>query len=206
MSNEYVFIFKNNKEAESNNPGDRDCVVYTHREPRPTGLTLTGSCFSRGFDKNEKYEDMTTILTEKEWDTLVKFDKESIRYGKVSKRKTVPKAIKDIWKKLLSDENEALFEKVKEEEIEYMKAEYYLTDEDIEKIFDTYSLDYRDRSIVACVYDDAGDCGETEADSWFEIPEKVQQYFDYQKFGQDLADEDECYLELDNGKIVRLNY
>ena len=56
-----------------------------------------------------------------------------------------------------------------QEEIKYLKNEFYLFDEDIEEIFTYYSLDYKDRSIISAVYD-------------------------------------EEYIELSNGRIVRLSH
>ena len=34
----------------------------------------------------------------------------------------------------------------------------------------------------------------------------MNRYFDYDKFGEDLVNEDENYLELDDGRVVSLNY
>lgn len=87
--------------------------------------------------------------------------------------------------------------------------EYNLDEEEVEKIFNEYYLEYRDRGIISCVFANAYDCGYEEAwgYGYIENGNTVQErYFDFEKFGQDLADEDERYLELDDGRIVVLNY
>lgn len=113
-----------------------------------------------------------------------------------------------IYEKLLSEENDDLFKKVIEEEKEYLLDEYNLDDEDVELIFDNYMLDYRDRGIVGYVFEDTYELGYEEAFSLGYIKNDdsiIERYFDFEKFGEDLL-EDEDYLELADGRCVRLNY
>lgn len=70
---------------------------------------------------------------------------------------------------LESEENQEFFENVMQEEIKYLKNEFYLFDEDIEEIFTYYFINYKDRSIISAIYN-------------------------------------EEYIELSNGRIVRLSY
>ena len=78
-----------------------------------------------------------------------------------------------------------------------------------EKIFNEYYLDYRDRGIIGSVFSDSSDLGYEEAWSLGYIKNGdtiSERYFDYDKFGEDLVNEDENYLELDDGRVVSLNY
>ena len=118
------------------------------------------------------------------------------------------KSAQHIFDKLKSSEAKEFQQTIIESEIEYLKDEYSLSDEDIEKIFDEYYLDYRDRGIVGCVFKDSSDLGYEEAWQLGYIKNGdtiAERYFDYEKFGEDLL-EDENYLELDDGRVVSLNY
>ena len=108
-----------------------------------------------------------------------------------------------------SEDNEALFEEVQEEEIEWLMEEHGFDRKDVEKIFDEYTLEYRDRSIVGCVFADSAECEYEEAWSLGYIKNGdtiAEKYFNTEKFGEDLVAESENYLELDDGRVVTLNY
>ena len=107
-----------------------------------------------------------------------------------------------IGKKLLSDENKKLFEKVVADEKEYVKNEYDLTDEEVEEIFENYNLEYQDRAIEGTIFSDKYDMIEEEK---FSFGYDKQPYFDDESFGNDLL-ESESYLELESGKIVYYCY
>lgn len=194
----YVFLYK------ENDSNDRDCVAYVElkslKEKRlciDGKINVHGACYSSslgGRYNNPNYEDITTILTEKEFNALCNPDERDWT---------------NIIEKLQSEDNQELFDRIIEEEKEYMMEEYSLDEEEIEKIFNEYYLDYRDRGIIGCVFSDAYDCGYEEAWGCGYIDDKNEvqkRYFDFERFGQDLADEDERYLELDDGRIVVLNY
>lgn len=183
---------------------DRDCVVYIDDEPAKFGcghyfsrINLCGACWSGA--NFAPYDEIETILTESEYNLLIEFDKRGI---------WLCKDIQPIFDKLKSTENQELFEQVWEEEKEILMYDYGLFKRDIDTILDKYPYDYRDRSIVSCVFDDAYDCGYEEAESLDIIPRikgfNYSRYFDFDKFGEDLCD-DEGYVELDDGRIVRLN-
>jgi hypothetical protein len=113
-----------------------------------------------------------------------------------------------IIEKLESEENQALFEEVIEEEKEYLMDEYGFDEDDIEQIFDEYYLSYKDRGIVGCVYDDVYDLGYETAWSFGYVKNDdsiMERYFDFEKFGEDLLEE-ESYMQLSDGRCVALNY
>lgn len=144
-------------------------------------------------ESDANYDNITTILTREEYHALCNPNGDDLT---------------NIIRKLESKENEELFEMVKLEEIEFLKEEYSLSDEDIEYIFNEYRLNYRDRGIVDYVYDNSAELGYEEAYNLGYIKDGdyiSERYFDYEKFGEDLL-EDERYLELDNGRVVSLNY
>lgn len=93
--------------------------------------------------------------------------------------------------------------------MEYLKTEYDLSDRDIEEILNEYTEDFRDRSIVSYVYDNSEEVGREEAWQLGYIKDDdsiSSKYFDYKKFGEDLVNDDEYFMELWNGRVVRLSY
>ncbi len=192
---EYVFLFK------EKNTKDRDCVKYIDLDDLKKNhlccdgkFNVQGACFCRSLkDSIALYEDITTILTKKEYELLCNPCGDDWQ---------------EIIQKLSSKENQELFEKVKQEETEYLMDEYGFDEEDVERIFENYYLDYEDRGVVGCVFTDAYECGYEEAVSIGYINNKddvVSRYFDFESFGNDLL-MGENYLELDDGRVVYLNY
>ena len=209
----YVFLYKENTE-------DRDCCAYIETKPMRWecnhyfgSVILHGACYSG--HTFAPYEDIKTVLTEDEYNQLIKFNEEinALGFGIVKGDKRYNKgvelcnAIQPVYDKLLSEENEELFEEVVEEEKEYLMDEYNLDEEDVEHIFENYGLDYRDRSVVGYVFNDTYDLGYEEAFSLGYIREDtfVERYFNFEKFGEDLLEE-ENYLELSDGRVVSLMY
>ena len=211
---EYVFLYKNNSE-------DRDCCAYIKAEPMRWecdhyfgGVRLNGACYCNS--DFAKYEDIKTVLTEEEYGQLIQFalnieglgfciTKGDERYNKGVE---LCKAIQPVYDKLLSEENEEFFEQIQAEEREYLMDEYGLDEDDIDKIFDNYGLDYRDRGVVGCVFKDTYDLGYEEAWSlgYVDVKDSIaSRYFDFEAFGEDLAD-DEYYVLLDDGRVASLNY
>lgn len=207
-----IFLYKDNTE-------DRDCCAYI--EPVRfecdhyfSSLKTCGACYSK-FDFAE-YKDIQTILTEAEYSRLLEFKKNisDLGYGikkgdeRYQKGMNLCADIQSIFDKLQSEEAQEFFEKISDEEKEYLKEEFGFDDDDIEEIFDNYSLEYKDRAIVSCVFKDAYDCGYEEAFGLGYVSDDsiITRYFDFEKFGQDLANEDGNYLELSDGRIVCFNY
>ena len=193
---EYTFLYKDNSE-------DRDCCAYIRIEELKKksraidgNFIIHGACYSRSL-KEVNFEDIKTILTEAEFNTLCNYKGEDLT---------------EIINKLLSEENQELFEEIQEEEAEFLRDEYALDEEDLEVIFDKYYLDYRDRAVVGCVFQDAYDLGYEGAYSLGIIDNHMEKsgfnysrYFDFEKFGEDLT-EDENYCELPDGRIAYLCY
>lgn len=210
---EYIFLYKENTE-------DRDCCAYIEAKPMRWecdhyfgSIILHGACYS---DHNfAPYENIKTILTEDEYNQLVKFNEEinALGFGIVkgderyNKGVELCNSIQSIYDKLLSTENEKLFNEIVEEEKEYLIDEYRFNEEDIEQIFNEYYLDYRDRGIVGCVFDSVYDLGYSEAYSlgYVDSNSVVERYFDFEKFGEDLLEEEQ-YVQLNDGRCVCLNY
>lgn len=158
-----------------------------------------------------------TVLTEEEYAALLQFAVNIHRLGygievgdeRYEKGVQLCEDIQYVYDRLNSEDNEALFEEVQEEEIEWLMEEHSLDREDVEKIFDEYTLEYRDRSIVGCVFKDSAELGYEEAWSLGYIKNGdtiAEKYFNTDKFGEDLVAESESYLELDDGRVVTLNY
>lgn len=216
-----VFLYK---ELETE---DRDCVTYIEIRTKPeenfecdhyfSGIHLVGACFSTGFDYEFKngldFNNIKSILTVDDFMQLVEFDKEisELKYGiklgdeRYQRGIALYESIQPIFDKLLSDENERIFEEVKQEEIEWLKDEYNLDDEDIDTIFNEYGLEYRDRGVVSYVWNSIDEAAEEEAEQLGYVTESNSRWFDYEKFGADLL-QDERYVELSDGRVAILNY
>jgi hypothetical protein len=192
----YTFLYKENVD-------DRDCVAYidlTDLKNRHLCIdgkfNIHGACYCMslcGRNHDVNYEDIKTILTEEEFNLLCNPDGTDLA---------------SIIEKLESEENQALFEEVIEEEKEYLMDEYGFDEDDIEQIFDEYYLSYKDRGIVGCVYDDVYDLGYETAWSFGYVKNDdsiMERYFDFEKFGEDLLEE-ESYMQLSDGRCVALNY
>lgn len=192
----YTFLFKENR------TDDRDCVRYVELKDLKENhiccdgkFNVHGACFSMSLKgDNISYEDITTILTEEEFKALCN---------------PGGKDLTSIIEKLESEENTELFEQIIEEEKEYLMDEYNLDEDDIETIFDNYGLDYRDRAVVGCIYEDTYDLGYETAWSCGYVSNNdsiMDRYFDFEKFGEDLVNDDECYCQLADGRCVSLIY
>ena len=192
----YTFLFK------ENGTDDRDCVRYVELKDLKENhiccdgkFNVHGACFSMSLKgDNISYEDITTILTEEEFKALCNPD---------------GKDLTSIIEKLESEENTELFEQIIEEEKEYLMDEYNLDEDDIETIFDNYGLDYRDRAVVGYVYEDTYDLGYETAWSCGYVSNNdsiMNRHFDFEKFGEDLVNDDECYCQLADGRCVSLMY
>lgn len=178
-------------------------------------VILQGACYSGGKFADYKNIKTKTILTEEEYNQLIKFNKElnalgfGIKEGseKYNKGVELCKSIQPIYDKLLSQENQELFKEIQEEEKEYLMDEYGFDESDVEKIWDNYYFDYRDRGIVGYVFDDTYDLGYEEAFSlgYISGDNIIERYFKFKEFGEDLLNGDQ-YVLLDDGRIVLLNY
>lgn len=211
----YLFLYR------EKNSDDRDCCAYIDaKNPRWEcghyfgGVTLHGACYS-GHPFLD-YDEIETVLTKAEYEELIAYDRaiNDLGYGikkgdeRYNKGLELSKGIQHIFDKLSSNEAKKFQEHIIESEIEYLKDKYSLSDKDIEKIFDEYYLDYRDRGIVGCIYDNSSTLGYDEAYNLGYVTDRdslVARYFDYEGFGWDLLEEED-YIELDDGRVIALNY
>ena len=215
--NKYIFLLRIKDE------GDRDAVKYLDLESGQfecghyfAGLRICGACFS-GFEKELKETSLNnfeTILTHEELKRLWAFDDKihQLGYGitagdeRYHKGLKYKEEIKDIIEKLKSEENQKFFEKIQESEKEILKNDYDLTDEEITEIWDNYGQDYRDRAIVAYVYNNFDEFAEETAESYCMTGNETQKrYFNYEAWGNDLLS-DGYYYKLPSGKIVSYSY
>ena len=214
-----VFLYKENSE-------DRDCVAYIEAVPSKfecghyfSRVQTEGTCYAG--DMLADYKNIKTILTETEYNQLLQFAKDidKLGYGitkeddRYIKGVELCKSIQPVYDRLLSDENQNLFLEVQDEETEFLMNEYGLTKDEVMEIFNNYGLEYRDRSVVACIFKDAYELGEEEAYSLGIIDAQMDKhgfpyskYFDYEKFGEDLINDDERYFQFDDERVVCLNY
>lgn len=199
---------------------DRDCCAYIDEKPnrfecghyfgRPI---LHGSCYCNS--DWEEYDNIETILTREEYMTLVRFDRAIAELGyRIEKGDERYKRginmcadVQYVYEKLNSAEAEEFFLKIQESEKEFLMEEYELSEDDVEDIFNNYCGEYRDRSIVSCVFKDTYECGYEQAYSLGYVSRNttVERYFDFEKFGEDLI-EDDWFHKLDDGRVVYLNY
>lgn len=192
---------------------NRDCCSYLDAKYREGVLHLNtcGACFygssTRGLPN---YDTIETVLTEEEYNAVSDYIR--VSKGILSNFEHLVKNSKPIVeqaiKKLQSDEGKEFFEKIMADEKEYLKEQWNLSDKDIEDIFDAYPYEYKDRAIVGVIYEDYYELGETEALNvgyhLQSIGKIMDRYFNYEKFGEDLVEENGEYVELDDGRIVYL--
>lgn len=214
-----VFLYKENSE-------NRDCVAYIEAEPSKfvcghyfESIKTEGACYCGG--NLASYDNIKTILTEAEYNQLLQFaeDIKALGYGitegdeRYIKGLELCKAIQPVFDRLLSEDNQSLFKEIQAEETEFLMDEYGLTEEEVIDIFDNYSLEYRDRGVISCIFADEYDLGYEEAYSLGIIDEGMEKhgfdygrYFNFEKFGEDLINDDERYYQLDDNRVVCLNY
>lgn len=227
----YYFLFKINDSGdrivvnyiEPDRLGKLECGHYF------PSINLTGACFSGSLiikkigekivfincfnEKQSDFDDITTILSKEEFVALDAYNKAINKLGcgikegddRHLKGLELFKKIKPILEKLKSPDNEALFQKVIAEEREFIKNEHNLDDEEIDEIFNEYSLDYRDRGIVGSIWNNIEEAAHEEAESYGEVKDGNDRFFNYEEFGKALLEGD-SYIELSSGKVVRLMY
>ena len=213
MSGKKVFLYKTNED-------DRDCCAYIDSNPLRFECghyfgspNMCGACYCGGTWAN--YGEIRTVLTEEEYAQLREFSDQIRQLGsgikkgdeRYQKGVALCEAIQPVYDKLNSEANEKFFAEIVEEETEWLMDEYGLNEDDITDIFDDYILPYRDRSVISYVFRNAEECGREEAESlgYVERGSWSERYFDFEKFGEDLLEEEQ-YYELRDGRVVYLNY
>lgn len=189
---------------------DRDCCAYIDIADLKRSQTcidgkfnICGACYSMSLGRRYSdhhnadlaYSEIDTILTEEQYNRLLN-----------------PKAgddYTDIIKALTSIEATEFAEEIFESEAEYIQEEYGLSYDEVMEAYHNYPGDYQDRAIIEYVYQDSSDLGYAEMENYFasrNLSNFLMDYFDYEKFGEDLVNESRCYLELSSGMVVYLNY
>ena len=202
--------------AKINNSDNRDVVNYLDNsfdfecDHYFGGLHICGANFCGDFGLKDivynHFEDLTTILTQEEFIKLYELDDKIHELGydikkddeRYNKGLEYQKEFDVILQKLLTDDNKKLFEQVIEEEKEFLKQEYDLTDEEIEEIYENNITDYEDRGMVCTIFSDFDEMVEDEK---FSLGYDKQPYFDDEAFGNDLL-ESGYYKELSTNRIV----
>ena len=71
------------------------------------------------------------------------------------------------------------------------------------KVMDKYTGDsaYMDRNIICMIYDNYEDLGINEARNLFDVPNELDDYIDYERLGEDLAESSDYYV-LNDGRII----
>lgn len=141
---------------------------------------------------NFQYEDIETILTKEEFDTLanrIPITKEKVR---------------TIIDKLDSDENEDLLNTIVDRELECLKEKYNLSDNDIDNIKNDLEEKkyYIDRNCICHIYDNYRELGQYIIEELYDIPHNLLSYFNAGDFGYNVVDEDARYMVMDDDRIV----
>lgn len=186
--NEYIFAFR----VKDN---DRDACKYiesTYHLDYIEEVNLHGACFCGRWNYTPNYDEVDTILSEQDFYFLLSKGITEQDYNRIVNI-------------LTSEEGIAFYNQIIQSEDEYLMEEYSLSEDDVQTIHDEYYLDYKDRGIVGYVFDDAYEAGQEYIESCYTVPEYLSNYIDYEKFGNDMCN-DEGYLMLDDGRVVSLNY
>lgn len=140
---------------------------------------------------NFQYEDVETILTKEEFDTLA---------NRIPITKEMVQTIID---KLDSDENEEFLDKIVDRELECLKEEYNLSDTDINNIRNYVSKKYfLDRKCICQIYDSYDELGQYIIDEFYDIPHNLLSYFNTSDFAYDVIQEDTKFMVMDDNRIV----
>ena len=138
-----------------------------------------------------QYENVETILTKEEFDTLA---------NRVSITKEMLQTIID---KLYSDENEKFLDTIVDRELECLKEDYSLSYDDIDNIKNQISNKYYlDRNCICQIYDGYEELGQYIISEFYVIPNNLQRYFKTEDLGYDVVNEDVKYMVMDDDRIV----
>lgn len=173
----------------------RDACVYirVRKFRNEKEYCFEGNCFS-GLRKNLNYEDVETMLTEEDFDVILKNDCSANGYRKAE----------NIIRKLESDKAIDFSNKIMREEKEILCEDYDISDYEIEDLF--YERDdlYHDRSFIVTVYEDSEELAEETLESFIDgkILEHLWNYIDLDSYGTDIYYYDNMYYKLNDGRIV----
>lgn len=189
---QYVFLYKDTSEG---------YVAYIdlddlrrHHICCDGRYNIHNSNFTQSFkdDAIANYNNLVTILSEEELNDLC-YDNEEAMPGIITK--------------LDSKSNTTLFLGVTMEEREVLKASWDLNDDDVDRIFDEYPLDYKDRDIVGNIYVSPYALGDEYASQTLYIDKEMswlRDYIDFNGIGEDLCQE-EMFIKLSDGRCIIYN-
>ena len=213
MTTKHIFLYRRRIE-------DRDACAYINdMEPAQRfecghyfgRINITGACYLCGLSL--PYSEIETILTEEEYNKLIECDNaiQALGYGiekgdeRYNKGLQICAELQPIIERLKSDEAQQFFASIVESEKKYVQDTYNVSEEDVNDIFNNYTEDYQDRGIIGTIYEDTEEIGREYAENCYDIPDNLENYFDFDKFGADIMS-DGNFLELSDGRIVEYNY
>ena len=177
----------------------RDCCCYFPDDVQIGSNTIIGPCFSytfgsaslgRNHDGFLDYDEIETYLTRDEYEEVLQNGVSE----KTIEALTSPAALN-------------FAEEIREDERYAIMDEFRFDETDLNLIFDSYTDDYWDRGIIGSIFDSWTELAENEAWELGYVDGGLEdRYFDYDAFADDLKDNDESLVELDDGRVVRLNY
>lgn len=208
-----VFLYRDK------NSDDCDCCKYIEDKPLRFECghyfgapILKGACFSDF--KWAEYDQIETVLTRKEYGQLKKFKEEinNLGYGiklndiRYHKGMSLCKEVQPVYDKLTGEENVEFFRKIQKSEIEYLMEEYNLKHYEVKQLFNEYPEDYKDRGIIAYVYESTEELGLEIARAYDYIKREAEPWFDAAAYGEYLTNEDEFFFQLHpSGRCVQFN-
>lgn len=188
-----VFLFRTKSTA------DKFCCAYidigdlkTMRICCDGKFNIRGANFSMSLNGEFDYSEIETILTENQYNRLINPDKND--------------CMDDIVRALTSSEAEELFEQIVDDEKEIVKDGYGLSSDEVDKIFNEYSLPYQDHSIVWRIWNSIEELGREYIEGCYNVPKCLDNYIDYESFGESLLDNCERYVDLGNGYVAEYVY
>ena len=112
--------------------------------------------------------------------------------------------VQTIIDKLYSDENNNLLNTIVDRELECLKEDYSLSDNDIDNIKNDLEGKeyYLDRNCICQIYDSYKDIGEYIIEEFYDIPVNLQPYFKTEDLGYDAVNEDAKYMVMEDNRIV----
>lgn len=157
--------------------------------------------------------EVETFLSEQEYERLKAYEHFLIK-GRMTEEDLGKKEAEirsdlenNIIPKLRSQEAQEFYAEIMEQEKEALKRIFSFTDKQIEHILEKYPTAYRGREIVKAVFSDAEELGLQRIGEYIRrIGEEdnplIARYFDFERYGTDLAKDSSHFCTLDDGRIV----
>lgn len=156
--------------------------------------------FDMLYEGEVKYSDLTTLLTEEEFKAICR--DESITFRAIfDKVKSGEINIPDILNKVESEENEKLFERVIQEEKDYLINKEGMREDDVNYLFDCLG-DCKDSSALTGLFKNEKELGEYYVDDNYNVDSFLENYIDYEAIGRCILEDDSRYLKLPSGVIA----